>query len=615
MPGVDSIPRLLYEDPAPNEDLAVSTLGPTDAPAVGLRRGRLLAEVERLAARLHAEGLAGRPVLIPERNGLEYAVAFLACLRMGAMAVTAHPPRAGGGGERLAAIVAHSRPAAVVASPGLLDTIDRTAPDLLADIPRIVLEVVGEDLEGEASPAIEAPAPDPTIPWPSPDAIGLLQYTSGSTRDPAPVALSQANLLANGVGMRDLFREPDSKRSPGDPRGGSICWMPLFHDMGLIGFFLCPLLMKVPVHFMQPEAFVMRPIRWLRAITNTEAVYSGGPCFAYDLCVERIPLEQRATIDLSSWRFAFNGAEPIRPSTVARFQAAFESRGFAGMLPCYGLAEHTLLVSIRRHVQPLRFHVADRTALDAGRLEVRRTVEVEGGQPGTGSAAVPLAKDEVGVVPCGPSIPGHEIVIRDPKDGRRLPEGAIGEVTLKGPSVATGYLARPEATAASFRPELDGEPGPWLRTGDLGVLHAGDLHVVGRLKDLIIVDGRNVHPADVEASLESAHPAIEGGRVAVVSMGGVLDERSKGIAAVAELARDTYRAWRRDPTLARASGALRAELCAVGSSVHGIRLARIVIVAPNALPRTTSGKIRRSETAAMLSNDDFEPLFEGDDSC
>ncbi len=265
MEGPDSIPRLLFEDPADPASLAVTTLGREDRPESGLRRGALLVAVERLAARLHAERLRGRPVLIPERNGLEYVVAFLACLRVGAMAVTAHPPRAGGGGARLAAIVANSRPAAVVASPGLLETIDRTAPDLLADMPRIPLELEAEDPQAGTSAEVETPRPDLAIPWPSPDAIGLLQYTSGSTRDPAPVALTQANLLANGVAMRDLFTEPGVERTPGDARGGTVCWMPLFHDMGLIGLGISSLLVKIPLHLMEPESFVMRPIRWLRA--------------------------------------------------------------------------------------------------------------------------------------------------------------------------------------------------------------------------------------------------------------------------------------------------------------------------------------------------------------
>ncbi len=612
MDGPDSIPRLLFEDPAPPASLAVTTLGREDRPESGLRRGRLLVEVERLASRLHADGLAGRAVLIPERNGLEYAVAFLACLRMGAMAVTAHPPRAGGGCDRLAAIVANSRPAAVVAGPGLLETIDRTAPELLEGIPRVVLEIEAEDPGAGAPASIDSPTPDPAIPWPSPDAIGLLQYTSGSTRDPAPVALTQANLLANGLAMRDLFTEPGVERAPDDVRGGTVCWMPLFHDMGLIGLFISSLLVKIPIHLMEPESFVMRPIRWLRAISNTGAVYSGGPCFAYDLCVDRVDEGDRSSLDLSSWRFAFNGAEPIRPSTLARFQAAYGPCGFDGMLPCFGLAEHTLLVSVRRRSQPLRFHVADRAALDAGRLEVLRTAAIDE-RPG-GMTAV--GAGEVGVVPCGPPIPGHEIAIRDPAGGRRLPEGEVGEITLKGPSVASGYFGRPDLDDTTFPMELGAEAGPWLRTGDLGAILEGDLHVLGRLKDLLIVDGRNVHPADVEASLESCHPTVDGGRVAVVPLGDPVDDRTEIIAAVLEVSRETHRAWRRDDGRARAEAeGLRAEAIAVASSVHGIRLARIEIVAPNRIPRTTSGKIRRSETRDLLARDDFESLGGGDARC
>ena len=607
MASVDTIPRLLHDDPAPPADLAVTALGRDDRPVRGLGRGMVLQEAERLAGRLHADGLAGRTVLIPERNGLEYVVAFLACLRMGAIAVTAHQPRPGGGGDRLAAIVAHSRPAAVVAGPSVLETIDRFAPDLLAGIPRVEYEAPADPLEGATTLTTLVPTIDPSIPWPAPEAIGLLQYTSGSTRDPSPAALSHASLLANGTAMRGLFDDPGRTRSIGEPEGGIVSWMPLYHDMGL-WMVLTALLMKVPVHLMEPETFVMRPARWLRAISNTRAVHSGGPCSAYERCVEKIDADTRARLDLSSWRYAFNGAEPIRPSTLARFQAAFGPCGFAGMTPCYGLAEHTLLVSVRRRDDLLRSRVAARTALDAGRLEVKRTVEIDGGPEQIDG--VPLAEDEVGVVPCGGAIEGHEIVIRDPETGRRMPDGGIGEITLRGPSIASGYFGRPEATRETFPREIDGEPGPWLRSGDLGAMFEGELHVLGRRKDLLIVDGRNVHPSDVEATLESAHPAVSGGRSAVVPIPADDGDSSEAIVAVVEISRDTHRTWRRDATTrAEMSKTAVAGLEAAASRHHGLRFARVLVVPPNALPRTTSGKIRRSEVAARVRAGDFEDLL------
>ena len=602
MPMARTIPELLFADPAPPALHAVTKLGRDDRPEFVLRRGELLQEVEKTARCLRERGFAGRPVLIPEKNGIEYVVGFLACLRAGCMAVTAHPPRAGGGGERLAAIVGNSRPAAVFATPGIMETIDRVAPDLLKGVERIEYHSPAVPAEEAVGPPVE-PVPDESVPWPEPDQIGLLQYTSGSTRDPAPVALTQGNLLANGLAMRDLFTRE------GRP-GGTVCWMPLYHDMGLIGLMVSSLLVKIPFHLMEPEAFAMRPVRWLRAMSNTGSAYSGGPCFAYDLCVSRTTEEDRAELDLSAWRFAFNGAEPIRPASLGRFQAAFGPRGFQGMMPCYGLAEHTLLVSVRRETESIRYRVADRNALDQGRLEVRRTIEVDE------HTSVEIAADEIGVVACGPGIPGHEIAIRDPESARRLPDGEIGEITLRGPSVASGYHGREDLTRETFPAVHGADPGPWLRTGDLGTMFEGELHVLGRLKDLLIVDGRNVHPADVEASLESVHPAVLGGRVAVFATGDFLAGDAETIGVVVEIGREIHRQWRRDPQAAAAGIAeLKARLRSEASAIHGIRLDEISVLAPGGIPRTTSGKIRRAACRLALEHGELDPIDTGNESC
>ncbi len=599
----DTISEILFSDGVPPDSIAVTRLGRDDRPERILHRGSLLQEVERLAGELASRGLAGRAVLIPERNGPEYVVAFLASLRAGCMAVTAHPPRAGGGGDRLTAIVRNSRPAAVIAGDEMYETIDRLASGLLEGVDRIRCGKFGTSATEDSSSSIGSSSPDASIPWPDPASIGLLQYTSGSTRDPAPVAITQANLLANGLAMRDLFvREGVT--------GGTVCWMPLYHDMGLIGLLVSSLLVHVPLHLMDPEAFAMRPIRWLRAMSNTGSAYSGGPCFAYDLCVDRTTEEERADLDLSSWAFAFNGAEPIRAESLARFQAAFGPSGFQGMMPCYGLAEHTLLVSVRREGAPVRYRVADRQALDAGRLETRRIIEVEA------STVVAVENDEIAVVSCGSGLSGHEIAIRDPETGERVGAGVIGEITLRGPSVADGYHQRPDLTAEVFPRRLGGDDGPWLRTGDLGAMVDGELHVLGRSKDLLIIDGRNVHPADVEASLDHAHPALKGGRVAVFASGGVLDGTAEKVSAVLELAREAHRGVRRDPV---AATALTVDLVKTvkseASARHGIRLARVVVVGPGGIPRTTSGKIRRAATRDALLAGGLEPLSSEIDPC
>lgn len=582
-----TISEQLHLDPAPAAGVAVTRLGRDDRPERVLHRGSLLREVEAFAARLVRAGLVGRPVLIPERNGLEYAVAFLGCLRAGSLAVTAHPPRPGGGGDRLAAIVRHSRPAAIVGRPAVLEAMERQVPGTSGTVKTMVLEV-----EGACASAVGDDAeiqPDASIPWPDPDAIAMLQYTSGSTRDPAPVALTHRNLCANGNAMRSMFARPDRP-------GGTVCWMPLYHDMGLIGLFISSLLVHRPIHLMDPESFAMRPERWLRAVSNTGAAYSGGPCFAYDLCVDRISEEVRGSLDLSTWRFAFNGAEPVRMSSLSRFQETFGPCGFDGMMPCYGLAEHTLLVSIRNEDEPVRARVVDRAGLDEGRLDVRRKMELQG------RMAFEVASDEVAVVSCGSSIPDHEIVVRDPDTGKRLSDGRVGEITLRGPSVASGYHQRDDLTTVVFPEAMAGEVGPWLRTGDLGSLVEGELHVLGRLKDLLIVDGRNVHPADVEATIEMLAPDLGIGRAAVFACPAE-DDGPEVVAAVVELDRAMHRATRRDVEgLLAAVESVRTAVRSAVSSVHGLRVQRLVVTAPNALPRTTSGKVRRGDArVAMLA--------------
>ena len=553
-----TLSELLLTESATMDQLAVTRLGRDDQIDEKLNRQGLVAEVERLAARLAEQGLAGAPVLIPEKNSIEYVVAFLACLRAGSVAVTAHPPRPGGGGERLKAMVEDSRPAAVIATPTILESIDRQAEGLLAGIPRVDYMV----------PADPPPFEESGLPLPDADAVGLLQYTSGSTRNPRPVMVSQANLLANASVMRDLFGR--------DRPGGTVCWMPLYHDMGLIGLFLCTLLMERPVHLMDPESFVIRPERWLRAMTNTGAAYSGGPCFAYDLCVDRIPPERREGLDLSAWKFAFNGAEPIRPRAIRRFQEAFGPHGFEAAMPCYGLAESTLLVSVRREDDPVRILKVDRSHLEAGELH-------------------PVGDEWAGelreLVSCGLAIPDHEVVIRNPDTGERLPSGKIGEITIKGPSVALGFQGDESASAAAFPKELAGESGPWLKTGDLGGYVDDELLVVGRLKDLLIVDGRNIHPSDIEAIAEQAHSGLSANHAAAFAMDGDAGER---IGLVVELDRSAWRPIRSGEVDAAAfSAEVVAAIRSAISGGLGVAIEQLLVVAPGEVPRTTSGKVRR----------------------
>ena len=562
-----TISGLLHASEAPRHAMALSQLDRNDKPGRSLDRAGFLAEVERLAGIIHGGGFCGRKVLIPEKNSIEYVVGFFACVRAGAVAVTAHPPRPGGGGERLGSIIRDASPDLVLATSGVFQAFDRQAAGLLEGIDRLEYD------------APESPEPFAlsSVPMPGPEALALLQYTSGSTRNPTAVMITQANLFANGTVMRDLFSC--------DLPGGTVCWMPLYHDMGLIGLVLCTVLMDRPVHLMDPETFVVRPQRWLHAISETQSVHSGGPSFAYDLCAERITPDQREGLDLSSWKYAFNGAEPIRAVSIKRFQEAFGPVGFEASMPCYGLAESTLLVSVRRRSDSVRTFQLDGLALEDGRVAI-----------GDSTAGTSIRE----VVSCGAPIPGHDVVIRDPETGTRVEPGGVGEITVRGPSVAVGYHKEPGVTKGTFPQTLAGEAGPWLRTGDLGAFLDGELVVVGRLKDLLIVDGRNIHPTDIEAVAEESHEAIAPHRSAAFAVAGEDGER---IALVVEISRDAFRPVRAgDTDVVAFTAEIRSVIQGSISESHGVSIAQFLLVSPGAVPRTSSGKIRRSACKEAMQN-------------
>src|SRR6185369_6010238 len=313
------------------------------------------------------------------------------------------------------------------------------------------------DALAEAPEILEQDLPE------DPEALAFLQYTSGSTSTPKGVMVTHANLMHNEAMIGQAFQQSADSVVVG--------WLPLYHDMGLIGNVLQPLHAGCRCVLMAPAAFLQRPRRWLEAVSRyggtSEGTTSGGPSFAYELCVRRIPPEQREGLDLRSWRVAFNGAEPVRAETMARFAEAFAPCGFdpAAFYPCYGLAEATLFVS----------------GGEAGSLP--REEPVTGGRP---------------LVSCGHVWGGQRIAIADPETGAEMPPGAEGEIWVAGPSVAAGYWRNPEATERDFRARLIGREEPFLRTGDLGVMvgegAAGDLYVTGRIKDLVILRGRNHYP-------------------------------------------------------------------------------------------------------------------------
>lgn len=508
----------------------------------------------RAAALLQDRFAAGERVLVLQPTGPGFARAFLACMYAGMIPVSAPPPDGyRRQARRLAAIARDARVAAVLADGTDRDLVSSWAKE--QDLEGLdLLSPDSEDLPG--ADAWRRPPADPRAP-------ALLQYTSGSTDAPKGVVVDHANLLVNARNFARL-----TGVDPDRAVGG---WLPMYHDFGLIGTLLTPLVIGTRSVLMPPLAFLKRPASWLALIDRHGVDTSPAPNFAYDMCVDRVTDEELAGLDLSRWRLAVNGAEPIRAATVRRFTERFAAAGLrpSAMLPGYGMAEATLVVSGNAYRSPVVSPV-DPAALERGEF--------------VPAAGDPAAQPLVGCGRPGPV----EARICDPESGEVLPDGRVGEIWVRGRNVARGYWERPEETAEVFGAvAADGEGG-FLRTGDLGVLYEGELYVTGRCKELIIVRGRNLYPQDLEAATRDAHPALARGVAAAFSVPAP-DEQ---VVIVREC-----RARGVDPAgLAEIVAAIRDRVAAD----FGVPARGVVLVRPGGIARTTSGKIQR-----RLMREDF----------
>ncbi len=335
-----------------------------------------------------------------------------------------------------------------------------------------------------------------TNPRIKPEDLAVLQYTSGSTGSPKGVMLTHGNLVRNTEMIMHAFDVRQNSRG--------VSWLPTYHDMGLVGGILMPVFSGCTLSLMSPMTFLQQPIRWLRTISNFKGTISGAPNFAYQLCVDKIRDEELEGIDLSSWQTAFNGAEPVRPSTLEQFAKRFEKYGFnrRAFLPCYGMAETTLIVSGGpQHDEPL---VA---CFDSRELEGNRVVEAKLDSQGS--------RELVG---CGQILPGERVIVVHPDTKQVLAADQIGEIWVTSPSVGRGYWEKEEATRETFEGYTADGAGPFLRTGDLGFIYKNQIFVAGRLKDMIIVRGVNRYPQDIEQTAESAHDVLQGGLVAAFAI-------------------------------------------------------------------------------------------------
>lgn len=532
-------------------------------------------KVDTVAGALRARVAPGDRALLLYPTGPEFVIAFFACLKTGVIAVPCPPLRRNRDLDRIAAIAADSRPSLVLTTQQGNAARSQDA----AQSHTWGMEIPWLETDGlSAGRGSDAPRCDVDQ-----DAAAFLQYTSGSTGHPKGVTISHRNLMHNEALIGEAFAITSADVSLG--------WLPHFHDMGLIGTLLQPVVAGIPAYVMAPADVLRRPIVWLEAISRFGATVSGGPNFIYDYCARKAPSDFGG-IDLSQWRLAFNGAEPVRPASLDHFAETFAPAGFSArsFYPCYGLAEATLIVT-----GPTAGDGAGRSNFSRAMLETGKAVATE--EP---NGAAP-----VGLVSCGRPIGGQTVVIVDPESGNCCADGDVGEIWVSGPSVARGYWGQDAESTETFAASTaDGLAGPALRTGDLGFLHDGELFVTGRLKDLIILRGRNIYPQDIETATSIAHEACQLDGAAAIAVDDGEEER---LVVLQEIRRDRMR----DLDAPSVMNAIRRVL----SEQFEVQPAAIQLLPPHALPRTSSGKLRRGKCSALyaagelksLAREDLEP--------
>jgi len=546
---------LRYRAAAQPDDRAYVVLSERGQPDAAVSFAGLYGRAAALAAELGKRAEPGERALLLFPMGIDCIVALFACLYAGIVAVPMMVPRRQGSRDSSASILADCEPRLALTTAELLSG---ARGDLAGRFQYPGLEWLAVDT------AVACAEADHVVPHEAQRGdIAVLQYTSGSTSAPKGVMVSHGNLLANLEMIRIAC---------GNTRASTyVSWVPLYHDMGLVLNALQALYVGSFCVLMPPIAFLQRPYLWLRAISDYRAEVAVSPNFGFDLCVDRYRPEQMAGIDLSCWKIALNGAEPVRAGTLRRFVETFGPHGFAAqaIYPAYGMAEATLLISGGRRGEGPIFRPVSRADLLRGE-----------------AAAAAENADSQTLVGCGRGLIGEEIAVVNPETGVRLGPDDIGEIWASGPNVAQGYWRNPEATEATFRSHIAGEPArPWLRTGDLGFLdRAGQLFITGRIKDVIIIRGANHYPQDIEATAQESHPALRrhgGAAFAIVD-----DEHREQLIVVQEVERTERNRIVPSQLIGRIREAIVNE--------HDIVPREIALLRPGALPKTTSGKIQRA---------------------
>ena len=530
----------------------------------------------RVARQLEAMGVkqpAPRALLLYP-PGIDFLAGFLGCQIAGWVPVPTCYPKPGREMPRLDAAAMDCSPSVILGDENAIRGLDPSKLcEAASSLPTLVAAEPTHGDDDDFSNDLSDDFIDPQTLSIAPDAIALLQYTSGSTSDPKGVMVRHRNLMSNLESIRRGFHVNLQSDDATEVDCG-VFWLPFFHDMGLIGGILEPLYVGGTSILMSPRAFLQRPLRWLQTISDKRAVISGAPNFAYQLCVDRISPDQTDDLDLAHWRIAFTGAEPILPRTLHDFAARFSACGFSGkaFYPCYGLAEATLMAAGGDGPGEPKLLTVDRESLSNGKPEI--VPESRGPK---------IQK----LVSCGPPVHQTEVVLVDSETCHEVPSGQVGEIWLRGNGVTSGYWNRDEENASQFHATTtDGRTG-FCRTGDLGFMHDGELYVTGRIKDVVILRGRNLFPQDIEATVRETVGA-GAGQCAAFSVDAV---RGEALAIIAELPR------RRDQSgLEELIRAIRRSVI----EVHEVDPRHVLLTRQATVPLTSSGKVQRSRCRELF---------------
>lgn len=516
--------------------------------------GALDRQARAIAALLQQQGATGERALLLYPFGLEFIAAFYGCLYAGVVATPLYPPRPNRLDPRLMAVTADAQATFALTTAKIAVAADANQnTGAMQQVRWLATDTIDT-----------ANAPDWQEQMPKPTALAFLQYTSGSTGMPKGVMVSHANVMHNAAMIHTAFALT--------PQSTGLMWTPFYHDMGLIGGVIEPIYAGNLTTFLPPVDFLQQPVRWLRTISTERITVSGGPNFAYELCINAITPDQCEGLDLSCWEVAFSGAEPVRAGTLERFAAKFAPYGFrfAAFTPCFGMAESTVMTTCTPQAQPPVILECDAQALTQHRVKIA---------PTAGGATSPQRLVSSGRAWCN-----QTVRIVHP-EGRTLCEpDEVGEIWIAGPSVTGGYWNRPQESAETFGAYLaDTGEGPFLRSGDLGFLQDGELFVTGRCKDLIIIRGRNYYPQDLELTVEGAHLALEANAVAAFT---VTQDDAEQLVIAAEIARTQVRTIDTAAVIAAIRRAISQE--------YQLAVSVILLLRPGRMLKTSSGKLQRS---------------------